>query len=325
MQYRTLGRSSLNISRIGVGTWVFGGDRGEHGWGSQDDKSSIATLHHAFEHGVNWVDTAPAYGLGHAEALVGRVIRTSTFDIMVATKCGLAWREGKQQAEPILKAANIRQQAEQSLRRLGVDTIDLYQIHWPRPRVDLEEAWQTIADLIREGKVRYAGVSNFGRTQLERLNAIHPVISLQPPYNPIERGIESELLQCCVDNEIGVIAYRPLYAGLLTGEFDKARANALVDTDWRSREPNFNAPLLTVNLDFVKGFQEMAARVDPSPACLAVNWVLARKGVSSTIVGARTPIQLDASVSELSLASEVVNEISALADKRDAGARALRR
>jgi aryl-alcohol dehydrogenase-like predicted oxidoreductase len=324
VQYRTIGTTTLNLSRVGIGSWVFGGASGGHGWGAQDDKASLATLHKAFESGVNWVDTAPAYGLGHAEIVVGKAIRASTAEIMIASKCGLVWRDGESQAKSDLKSESIREQAEQSLRRLGIEVLDLYQIHWPRPRTDLEEAWETIGELVKEGKVRYAGVCNCSLAQLQRLNSIHPVMTLQAAYNPIERGIESQLLQHCIDGRIGVMTYRPLYAGLLSGKFNAARAGALPDDDWRTREPNFHPPLLATNLEFADAFGGIADRLGTTPSTLAVNWNLGGAGIDVCIVGARTPVQLLESLQELSLTSEVVAEISALAASRDAAARMLR-
>jgi len=217
MQTRRLGNTDLQFSRIGLGTWALGGGDWTFSWGAQDDAQSVETVCRALDLGVNWIDTAPVYGLGHSEEVVGKAIKGMSVKPLIATKCERCWDKDRK-IYPCLKRESIRAEAEASLRRLGIDVIDLYQIHWPQPDADLEEGWATVAELVREGKVRYAGVSNFSLAQLQRIEPIHPVASLQPPYSMITRGVEAELLPYCHDHHIGVIVYSPMQKGLLTGK-----------------------------------------------------------------------------------------------------------
>ena len=322
MYLRRLGNSDLRVSRLGIGTWPLGGPRGPHGWGPQSDTDSLATLRAAFDSGVNWVDTAPAYGLGHAESIVGSALRDYP-DTMVSTKCGLVWSDDGRQSESCLRPASIRDEVEASLNRLGLDVIDLYQIHWPSPREEIDEAWQTIVDLITEGKVRYAGVSNFNLQQLERLRVVHPVTALQVPYNMVERGIEPEVLQYCASHDIAVLGYRPLYAGLLSGTFTLQRCAQLPTSDWRTGDTNFNAPLLAINLELTARLMAIASGLNVPTASVAVAWALRRDELSAAIVGARQPEQLQATTRgvELTLPADVIAEIDALLVARDGAAR----
>ena len=218
MKRRRLGYTDLKLSPIGLGTWALGGGGWAFGWGPQDDEESVATIRYALEQGVNWIDTAPVYGLGHSEEVVGRTIKGLCDKVIIATKCGLVWDErGKISGR--LKRKSIRHEIEASLKRLDIEVIDLYQIHWPDPDQEIEEAWSTMADLVKEGKVRYIGVSNFNVEQLERIRPIHPIASLQPPYSMLNRGIEDELLNYCQAHDIGVIVYSPMECGLLTGKY----------------------------------------------------------------------------------------------------------
>ncbi|MEJ2556123.1 MAG: aldo/keto reductase, partial [Anaerolineae bacterium] len=214
MKTRKLGYTDLRLTTVGLGTWAIGGGGWQWGWGPQDDAASIRALRHGLDLGINWIDSAAAYGLGHAEEIVAQVIAGRRDEVMIATKCGLVWDEGSPNVYGRLKAESLRAECEASLKRLNVEVIDLYQIHWPNPDEDIEEAWGAITDLIREGKVRYAGVSNFNVGQIKRVQAIHPVASLQPPYSVLDRDVEKELLSYCAANEIGVIAYSPMQAGL---------------------------------------------------------------------------------------------------------------
>jgi len=292
MQTRQLGRSDLHLTLVGLGTWAIGGPW-DWGWGPQSDADSIATIQRALGEGVNWIDTAPAYGLGHAETIVGRAIRGRRGEVIVATKCGLVWDDrasGRVSAR--LTAASVRAECEASLRRLGVDTIDLYQVHWPNPDTQIEESWGEIARLIEEGLVRYGGVSNFSPAQVRRAQAIHPVTSHQPPYSLINRSIERELLPFCRAEEIGVVAYSPMQAGLLTGKFDRAAIAALAADDWRRKGSSFREPALSANLALVEGLRPIAARAGCSLAQLAIAWVLRDAQVTSAIVGARRPDQI---------------------------------
>lgn len=319
MQTRTLGSTDLRLSTIGVGTYALGGDNWQWGWGPQDSADSVAAIRRGFELGINWVDTAPAYGLGHAEEIVGRAIAGRRGEIIVATKCGLAWDEGGRDVYGRLKAESVRREIDASLRRLGLDVIDLYQIHWPTPDEDVEEAWGAIADAVRAGKIRYAGVCNFSVAQLKRIQPIHPVASLQPPYSLIERGAEQELLGYCAANRIGVIVYSPMQTGLLTGAFSAERVRQLPDSDFRkAHDPHFQEPALSANLALVEGLRPIAARYRRSVAQLALAWVLRRPEVTAAIVGARRPAQIDetAPAGSWALPPEALAEIDALLDVR---------
>lgn len=293
MQTRKLGYSELHLTTIGMGTYALGGGDWQYGWGAQDDADSIAAIHRAFDLGINWVDVAAAYGLGHAEEVTGKVLAERRDNIMVATKCGLTWEEGKTAIGHNLKADHIKWEAEQSLRRLQIEVIDLYQIHWPVPDEDVEEAWGAIADLVKAGKVRYAGASNFNLDQMQRCQAIHPIASLQPPYSMLERGVEDRLLAYCAENNIGVIAYSPMESGLLTGKFTRERLNNLPDNDWRKTGGHFQEPEITANFDLVDGLQTIAQRNGKSVAELAIAWVLRRPEITGAIVGARRPSQIE--------------------------------
>jgi aryl-alcohol dehydrogenase-like predicted oxidoreductase len=259
MQTRKLGYSDLHLTTVGLGTWAMGGGGWAFGWGPQDDAESIAAIRRALDSGINWIDTAAVYGLGHSEEIVGRALTGLRDKVIIATKCGLVWgrstvapQAGSTTPYGRLKAESVRREAEASLRRLNVEAIDLYQIHWPNPDRDIEEAWGVIADLIREGKVRYGGVSNFSVAQLKRVQAIHPVASLQPPYSMLRRGIEKDLLAYCATNDIGVIVYSPMQAGLLTGKFTPERVASLPDDDWRKGDHYFREPELSANLALVE-------------------------------------------------------------------------
>ena len=293
MRTRRLGRTDLHLTTIGLGTWAIGGPW-KFGWGPQDDDDSIRTIHHALDLGINWIDTAPAYGLGHAEELVGRVLADRTDRPIVATKCGIVWDDPSTgEARRHIKAESIRREIDDSLRRLGVDVIDLYQIHWPDPDEDIEEAWTEVARLVEAGKVRYAGVSNFSVAQLERARRIHPPASLQPPYSMIRRGVEDDLLGYCAEHDIGVIVYSPMQAGLLTGKYTAEKVAGLPEGDWRRRNENFREPKLSANLALVDGLRPIAERNDRSLAELSIAWVLRRPEVTAAIVGARRPDQIE--------------------------------
>ncbi|MGH8565439.1 MAG: aldo/keto reductase [Gammaproteobacteria bacterium] len=253
MQKRRLGRSDLYLTPLGLGTWAIGGPWA-YGWGPQDDAESVATIGRALDLGVAWIDTAPAYGLGHAETLVGQAIRGRRDEVVIAIKCGLVWDDPAEgRITNRLTAASIEKEADESLRRLGIEAIDLYQIHWPNPDADVEEAWEAMARLVERGKVRHAGVSNFSVGQLRRVQALRPVTSLQPPYSFLDRGVEAELLPYCAAHGIGVVAYGPLAFGLLTGKYTRARLADLPADDWRRRGARFQEPELSANLALVEG------------------------------------------------------------------------
>jgi len=321
MQTRHLGTSGLELTAIGLGTWAIGGGDWDFGWGPQDDSESVAAIHKALDLGINWVDTAAAYGLGHGEEIVGRALKGRRGGVIVATKCGLVWDDPKVgKVRGSLKAESVRREAEASLRRLGTDCIDLYQIHWPNPDADIEEAWTAIAKLAEEGKVRHAGVSNFSVEQIKRVHRIHPVASLQPPYNMLDRRAECELLEFCAEQGIGVVAYSPMASGLLTGKYDKRKIADLPPKDWRHRADRFQEPELSANLDLVEHLKAIAAREGHSLGELAVAWVLRRPEVTSGIVGARRPSQIEAiaPAGDWRLAPDIVAEIDDLLAQREA-------
>ncbi len=319
METRKLGYSDLHLSRIGLGTWAIGGGGWDYGWGPQDDARSLATIDQALELGINWIDTAAVYGLGHSEEIVGQSVAGRRDEVFIATKCGLVWDEGSTSPYGRLTADSVRQEVEDSLRRLDVDVIDLYQIHWPDPEEQIEEAWTTIAELIEEGKVRYGGVSNFSVEQLERIRPIHPVASVQPPYNMLSRGIESDLLPYCAENDIGVITYSPMMSGLLTGKYDRESIESLPDDDWRKDSTQFTEPELTANLKLIDGLRPIAERNGKTLAQLAIAWVLLRPEVTAAIVGARTPDQIEETVQagEWRLSEEDRAEIQSLLERRE--------
>jgi aryl-alcohol dehydrogenase-like predicted oxidoreductase len=313
METRQLGNSDLKITRVGFGAWAIGGSGWQFAWGAQDDNDSIAAIHRSLELGVNWIDTAAVYGIGHSEEVVARALKSwSGPRPYVFTKCGRVMdNQGKLRSG--LGADSIRREAEDSLRRLAVDVIDLYQIHWP-PNPDspeLEEAWTTLADLKRQGKVRWIGVSNFDDKQLRRAQAIAPVTSLQPPYSLINRGIESDILPYCLHKGIGVIAYSPMASGLLTGAMTRERAARLPQDDWRRGNPNFTEPKLSQNLALVERLQEIVKRHGRSAGEVAIAWTLRNPAVTGAIVGARNARQAEGVMraAELQLSDKEVSEI----------------
>ena len=293
MRTRKLGNSELGLSAIGFGAWAIGGGDYQFGWGPQDDKESIEAIHRALDLGINWIDTAAVYGLGRSEEVVGRAIAGRRDKVIVATKCALVWDE-KRQTGNRLKASSVKKECEDSLRRLNTDVIDLYQIHWPNPDEDIEEGWRAVNDLVKEGKVRYGGVSNFSAAQMERVSKIAPIASLQPPYSLLNRAVETEILPYCGKNNIGVVAYSPMASGLLAGKFDEERVTRLPDEDWRKKyNENFKQPKLEKNLAFVKELSEIARDFGRSVSHLAIAWVLRRPEVTSAIVGSRNARQVE--------------------------------
>ena len=317
METRKLGYAELHLSSLGLGTSAIGW--AAYGWHPHDDGEFIATIRRALDLGVNWIDTAAVYGWGHAEEIVGQAIAGRRDEVTIATKCGLVWEGDRGQAYHWLKAESVQREAEASLRRLHVETIDLYQLHHPKPDEDVEEAWGVVADLIREGKVRYGGVSNFDVKQIVRAQAIHPVASLQSPYSILARGIEPVLLRFCAAHNIGVVAYATLQSGLLTDVFSRARVGRLPDEDWRKRSSPFQEPKLSVNLEFVEGLRSIAKRGGRTVAQLAVAWVLRRAEVTAAIVGARRPAQIEETVSagRSVLSQEDMADIDVLLEDRE--------
>ncbi len=292
---RQLGTTDLAITPVGFGAWAVGGPEWRFGWGPQDDEQSIAAIRRALERGVNWIDTAAAYGLGHSEEVVARALAgiPASERPYVFTKCALI-DDGRGGMTESLDPLSLRRECVASLKRLRVETIDLYQIHWPTADVsDVDAGWATLADLQREGKVRWIGVSNFTIAELDRARKIESVASLQPPYSPLRRDIESELLGYCREYRIGVIVYSPMQSGLLSGAMTKQRASALPASDWRSRSANFQEPKLSVNLAFVERLRAIGARHGVSPGAVAIAWALRDPVVTGAIVGARSPEQVD--------------------------------
>jgi len=320
MRKRKLGSRGPEITVIGLGTWAIGGAGWQYAWGAQDDRDSIAAIHRAMELGINWIDTAAVYGLGHSEEVVGKALAGRREKVMIATKCGRVWDPGSTEIVGRLSAASVRQELENSLRRLATDYIDLYQIHWPRPEEHIEEGWNEIAKAVKEGKVRFAGVSNFSVEQLRRIHAIHPVTSLQPPYSMLRRDTERDLLPFCRDNGIGVIVYSPMQMGLLSGAFTRERAAHLAADDLRARNPYFTEPALSLNLALVDTLKPIARRNGRSMAELALAWVLRRPEVTAAIVGGRRPEQVGetAGAADWDLTAAEVAEIEALLAAREA-------
>lgn len=292
MQTRQLGNSDLHITPIGFGAWAIGGGGWAFAWGPQDDTHSIAAIREALDLGINWIDTAPVYGLGHSEEVVARALQGVTKRPYLFTKCGRVW-DDKRQIGKRIKANSIREECEASLKRLKVDVIDLYQMHWPEPEEDIEEGWQEMLKLKEQGKVRWVGVSNFSAEQMERVSRFGPITSLQPPYSIIRPEIEATVLPYCQAHNIGVIAYSPMASGLLTGAMTRERISALPADDWR-REKNrhYQEPLLTRNLNLVELLKQIGARHGRTPGEVAIAWVLRHPAVTGAIVGARKPGQL---------------------------------
>jgi aryl-alcohol dehydrogenase-like predicted oxidoreductase len=290
MEKRLLGNSDLSITRLGFGAWAVGGGGWTYGWGPQDDRDSIGAVRRALELGVNWIDTAAVYGFGHSEEVVAKALEGVSPRPYVFTKCGLV-DDGTRNPKRNLRPESIRAEAEASLRRLRVEAIDLYQIHWPHK--GFVEAWETMAALRKEGKVRWIGVSNFDVPRLAEIVAIAPVTSLQPPYSLVHPAAEAAELPFCRENGIGVIVYSPMYSGLLSGAMTEARAAGFPPDDWRSRDPEFRSPRIARHLRLVELLRTIAGRHGRSPAEVAIAWTLRRPEVTGAIVGARSAAQVD--------------------------------
>jgi len=292
MQTRQLGNTDMHLTPLGLGTWAIGGGNWVGGWGSQDDDESIATIHKALDMGINWIDTAAAYGLGHSEEMVARALKGHANKPYVFTKCSTVWNE-KREVSNTLKADSLRKEVENSLRRLQTDVIDLYQIHWPNPDSEVEEGWSTLNEFKKEGKVRYIGVSNFSVDQMRRAQKIAPISSLQPPYSLIKRDVEKDILPFCQEHNIGVIVYSPMQSGLLTGAIDAEFVKMLPEDDWRRTNPEFNEPRLSRNLKLVDLLREIGKPHDVSPGEVAIAWTLRQPAVTAAIVGGRHPYQVE--------------------------------
>lgn len=293
MHYRTLGTSGLNISVIGLGTWAIGGGDWKFGWGDQDENAAIAAIRRALDLGINWIDTAAIYGEGRSEILVAKALKDvpAKERPIVATKCGRV-ALGNGEIGKCLRRDSVIAECEASLKRLNVDCIDWYQMHWPEPDEEIEEGWATLMELKQQGKVRHIGVSNHSVAQMQRLQKLHPIASLQPPYSMIAREVEAEILPFCGQQNIGVVCYSPMGKGLLTGSFTAARAAALSEKDHRSRDPRFQSPQLEINLEFVAQLEAIASSLGCTIPNVAIAWTLRRPEVTSAIVGARSPEQI---------------------------------
>lgn len=319
-QLKPLGNSDLEITPLGIGAWAMGGAGWKFGWGEQDDNESIAAIHAALDAGLNWIDTAAVYGLGHSEEIVGKAVHGMSNKPFIFTKCERRWNENGD-ISPSLKGASIREECENSLRRLRVDQIDLYQIHWPEPDGDIEEGWTAMARLREEGKVRWIGVSNFNVEQMKRALDIAPITSLQPPYSLLVRKAEPEILPFARANNIGVIVYSPMRAGLLTGKMTRERALNLPDDDWRKRDKDYQEPQLSRNLELVDLLRNIAERHGHTPGEVALAWTLHNPAVTGAIVGLRRPDQVQGIAGALTfrLSDSEVAEIESFLQSQQQG------
>jgi aryl-alcohol dehydrogenase-like predicted oxidoreductase len=324
---RPLGSSDMQLSTVGFGAWAAGGGGWAFGWGPQDDLASIASIRYSLERGVNWIDTAAVYGLGHSEEVVRQAVEPLPAQDRpyIFTKCGMVWDERDRSAPPrqVLRPASIRAECEASLRRLGVERIDLYQIHWPdQTGTPVEDSWATMVQLVEQGKVRAIGVSNFGVDLLQRCEAVRHVDSLQPPLSLIRRQALEAEIPWCAAHGTGVIAYSPLQSGLLTDSFSQARIDALAEDDWRRRSPDFKAPRLHRNVALRNALQPIARRHGTTVSAVAIAWTLAWPGVTAAIVGARSAEQVDGWIgaATLELTLEDLDEIARAIGRTGAGA-----
>ncbi|MFA5424681.1 MAG: aldo/keto reductase [Phycisphaerae bacterium] len=316
MRTRKLGNSELELTTVGFGAWAIGGPW-EFGWGPQDDNDSIAAIRAGLDMGINWIDTAPAYGHGHSEEIVGKVLKDISHKPIIATKCGIIWDKTRDKIT-WLREKSIINECHQSLKRLGVDVIDLYHMHWGEPDEQIEEGIGAMAKLQEQGKIRYIGVSNFTVGQIKRARKVADVVSLQPPYSMLRRETEDELLPYCAENNIGVVVYSPMHKGLLTGKFSEQKINELAEDDHRRRDPEFKGEKFKATLELVDELRPIAQRNGITLAQLAIAWVLRREEVTSAIVGARKPSQTKetAPASEIDLPREDIEQIEELLERR---------
>jgi len=316
METRGLGNSDLAITPIGIGAGAIGGGGWNGSMGPQNDSDSVPAIHAALDAGINWIDTAALYGLGHSEEMIARALQCRSRRPYIFTKCERVW-DSNGQVGASLKAKSIRLECEASLRRLKTEWIDLYQIHWPEPDEDIEEGWTELAKLKSEGKVRYIGVSNFDVPQMKRAQAIAPITSLQPPYAVARREIEKEILPYCAAENIGVIVYSPMYAGLLTGAMTKERVANFLPEDWRRNLPGFKEPALSRNLRLVEFLRTIGARHGRSPGEVAIAWTLNHPAVTGAIVGFRSPQQVAGIIgaAEFRLLASEIQEIEDVLDR----------
>jgi len=288
---KQLGNSDLHLTPIGFGAWAIGGGNWDFAWGAQDDSESIRAIHQALDEGINWIDTAAIYGLGHSEEIVGQAVGSSAHKPLIFTKCSMRW-DAERKIYRSLKAASVAEELEGSLRRLGVETIDLYQVHWPNPDEEIEEGWAELARQQKAGKIRWIGVSNFNVAQMKRAQVIAPITSLQPPYSMLRPAIEAEILPFCLENDIGVINYSPMVSGLLTGRMSAERVAAMPADDWRRKAVEFNEPRLSRNLRLVEVLREIGLAHGVEPGVVAVAWTLHHPAITAAIVGGRSGEQV---------------------------------
>ncbi len=323
---RQLGTTDMNITRVGVGAWAIGGGGWSFAWGPQDDNDSIAAMNHAFELGINWIDTAPVYGLGHSEEVVGRFLRGKGADNRpyIFTKCGMVWDPKKPMDEPVrtLNPDSIRRECEASLRRLGVERIDLYQFHWPDATgVPVETSWRMMEQLQKEGKVRAIGACNFDVSLLRKIDALKHVESLQPPFSLIRRDVAAAEIPWCNADRTGVICYSPMQSGILTETFSREKVKQMGDNDWRKRSANFQTPRVEKNIALRDALRPIAKRHNTTVSSVAVAWTLAWPGVTGAIVGARSPSQIDGWIyaSRVTLTAGDLDEIAASIERIGVG------
>ena len=311
MQKRELGNTGMQITPVGFGSWAIGGDNWQFGWGTQDDGDAIAAIEQAVELGINWIDTAAVYGLGHSEELVAKAVAGMKNRPWIFTKCSLVW-DARRQMGNSLKADSIRRECEASLKRLNVDAIDLYQIHWPNPDTDIEEGWQEMARLKEEGLVRHIGVSNFSVDQLRRIILIAPVATLQPPYSMLRPAIEQTLLPFCMEQNIGVLVYSPMLSGMLSGAMTRERAANFSADDWRRNNKEFQEPRLSANLELVELLKRIGAPHGCSAGEVAIAWTLRHPAVTGAIVGGRNAAQVEGVVgaAEFRLSAKEIGDIN---------------
>lgn len=322
MQTVKFGKTGMEITPIGFGAWAIGGGGWAAAWGPQDDDEAVGAIRRAVELGVNWVDTAAVYGLGHSEELVALALKSvpESERPYVFTKCSLVWDDAGDISN-VLEKDSVKRECEESLRRLQTDVIDLYQIHWPRPDEYIEEGWEAMAELKDEGKVRHIGVSNFDVSQMERIGEIAPVETLQPPYNMLNRGVEEEILPYCGENDIGVIVYSPMRSGLLTGKMTPERVANLPSDDWRRNAQDFQEPRLSRNLELVELLEEIGADHGFSPGEVAIAWTLRQPAVTAAIVGGRRPDQVDGIIgaAKLRLSKDELDRIESFLTQNSQG------
>ena len=314
MERRQFGNTDMDITPIGFGSWAIGGGNWEFAWGPQDERDAIQAIERAVDLGMNWIDTAAVYGLGHSEELVGQAIRGMTQKPFIFTKCSMIWDDDRR-IHRSLKGDSVRRECEASLQRLGIDVIDLYQIHWPNPDHEIEEGWETMARLKEEGKVRFIGVSNFDVDQMRRAHAIAPISSLQPPYSLLKRGVEDETLDFCRQDNIGVIVYSPMASGLLTGTMTRERIADFPPDDWRRRSPDYREPRLSRNLALADALAGIGARHGRSAGEVAIAWTLRHPAVTGAIVGGRDGRQVEGIIGAgaFRLSEREIREIEAFA------------